>query len=118
MIKLKGDRFTLKYLFNNMNYKDFPKHPIDYIISILICFCVLFLCFVFVDEYPYHYDLLDFRRIFNAVKISGFITLYLIIGFILSNERTKAIIPSLIRYFLALFFIFLIVFSCNLINYR
>lgn len=28
-----------------MNYKDFPKHPIDYIISILICFCVLFLCF-------------------------------------------------------------------------
>ncbi len=101
-----------------MNYKNFPKHPVDYIISILICFCVLFLCFVFVDEYPYKYKLLDFRRIFNAIKISGFITLYLVIGYVLFNDRIKELIPGIIRYFLFVFYIFLSVYSCNHIEIR
>lgn len=101
-----------------MNLKDFPKHPADYLISILIIFCVLFILFLSQNEYPYNYDILDFRRVFGAAKISGFITLYLVIGLVLSNERTKSIIPSIIRYLLVLFYIFLLVYSCNHINYR
>ncbi len=101
-----------------MNFKDFPRHSIDWILSILVCFCVLFLCFFSVNEYPFEYEVLDFRRVFNAIKVSGFITLYLVISFVLFNKRVKEVIPGLVRYFLYIFYIILIVYSCNHINYR
>lgn len=100
-----------------MNHKDFPKFTIDWLVFILISFCVLFLCFVTVREYPFNYEILDYRRIFEAIKISGFLTLFLVIGIILFNDRAKKIIPSLIRYFLFVFYIILLTYSCNHINF-
>lgn len=101
-----------------MNFKGFGKHPVDLLISILICFCILFMAFISESEYPYKYEILDYRRVFFAVKISGFLTLYFVIGYVLFNDRAKEMIHSTIRYFLFIFYIFLLFYSCNNIDIR
>lgn len=101
-----------------MNSKDFGKHPVDLLISILICFCILFMAFISESEYPYKYEILDYRRVFFAVKISGFMTLYFVIAYVLFNDRAKEMIHSIIRYFLIVFYVFLLFYSCNNINIR
>lgn len=98
--------FELFLNYNCRNFEYFSKFPIDWIICILISFCVLFLCFVTVRQYPFNYEILDYRRIFEAIKISGLLTLYLIISIVLFNKREKNLIPSLIRYFCLYFILF------------